>query len=99
MAIIINSERRDDHIILSLKINMEEAKALKNIVGNVSLIPHESDFTEATVYERGKNGATKYFLIPKSLRKNTRLTKSIQCAKVDADDKVLWVYFMDKLEH
>lgn len=98
MAIIINSKRHDDHIVLSVKIDFEEARVLKDMVGTISLIPHESVKVESTVYERGKNGATKYFLIPKLLRKDTLLTKSISCMKFDAEDKIIWAYFMEKFK-
>ncbi len=98
MAIIINSKRYDDYILVSLKLDFEEAKVFNNMVGNVSLIPHELVKTESAIYERGKNGATKYFLIPKSLRKDTKLTKFVSCLKVDTKDKIIWTYFMDKFK-
>jgi len=52
---------------------------------------------KSTVHERGKKGCTKYFLIPKCLRKNIKLKKEASCLRIVCKDKIIWAYVMDKI--
>ena len=54
MPEIINSEKRDDYIIISMKFSIDEAKALKGCMENIHVIPEEHAVTKANVYERGR---------------------------------------------
>ena len=50
------------------------------------------------ISQRGKNEATKYFLIPRELRKGLKFSeKNITCQKIDTKSKTIFVYVIDKL--
>lgn len=97
MASVICKKVNSTHVVLSLKMDFNEAKMLKGCIDNIHLIPEENSNVRSTVYERGKNGHTKYFLIPKQLRENIQLKKEVSCMRIDCKEKIVWAYIMDKL--
>lgn len=98
MATIVCSKRFKDHIQLSINAEVEEVEDLKGKMDKIHLISEENIKTKSSIYERGKNGNTKYSLIPGCLRKNLKLGKKILCSKLDCKDKTLLIYLIDKFE-
>lgn len=43
-----------------------------------------------------RKGSTKFFLIPKHLRKDVQLQKEVSCLRIASNEKVMWAYIMDK---
>ncbi|MBW2975431.1 hypothetical protein KY366_06950 [Candidatus Woesearchaeota archaeon] len=95
MASVIQTKVNKDHAVLSLKLGLEEAAQLKGKMDNIHLIAEENADTKASVYERGKKGCTKYFLIPRLLRKGVRIGKEARCLRFDSKDKMVFVYFVE----
>jgi hypothetical protein len=96
MAEIIGSERVKDHMIFHLKVNIEEVKQLGGCVNDIRLVPAENALCKTSVYEKGRKGSAKFFLIPKGLRKDIELQKEASCLRIVTKDKVMWSYFMDR---
>lgn len=99
MASVIESKQKGNHLFVVLKLDMEEAISFsKGMLSRIHLIPEDSHFVKSAVYEKGKKGNTKYFLVPKELRKDVKMQKKISCVKLDATDKIIWAFFMDKFK-
>lgn len=98
MGEIINSKiLPDNNIICKIALEMEEALALKNTLNNIHLFSQELFEKEAKIIERGKNGVTKYFHIPFSLRfrkKKSYTTLSYQ--KLENHSKIFYIYVIHK---
>ena len=52
---------------------------------------------KANISQRGKNEATKYFLIPKELRKGLNFNAKTTCQKIETKTKTIFIYVMDNL--
>ena len=98
MASIISSKICKDCVVLSMKLNIQEAKNLNGNLDKMYIIPEENASIQSSVHERGKNGCTKYFLIPKALREDVKLKKEVSCLKVETEEKIVWAYIMDKFK-
>ncbi len=97
MGVVISSKRKNNHVILSIKLDLNEVPKLKSTIGNVHVIPEDDAEEKSSIHERGREGCTKYFLIPKALRRGIKLKKEVACLKQESDKKVIWAYIMDKI--
>lgn len=96
-SIISTKTTKDGNIVFEVKMEYEEALQLKGHVQNVHLFTENVADTRTNLSGRGKNEATKYFLIPKELRKNIKLTDKVRCQKLETDSKIFFIYVVDKL--
>jgi len=95
MASIVGTKREKDHFILKLKLSFTELDKLKGKVDRIHLLSEDNITTESSLYQRGKKGCTKYFLIPKCLRKNVKFNHMVSCSKLNHIDKTIWVFLTD----
>ncbi len=99
MGTIISSRIRDDHkVVVELSIDYEEWMQLKGNLNDVHVFSENVALTCSNISQRGKNSATKYFLIPKELRKNLIFDENTKCQKLDTKTKTIFVYVIDKLK-
>ena len=97
MGTILNTRMADDkRIIVELSLDYDEYIQLKGHMHNVHLLSEDNIETEAHISERGRNAATKYFLIPKSMRKGLKFGESITCHKVELPNRKIFVYVVKK---
>lgn len=97
MGTILSSRMKDDgKVVFEVCVDYEEATQLKGHMENVHLFSENVKQLETHISTRGKNEATKYFLIPKELRKNLQFNKSLNCQKLDTKTKTIFVYVIDK---
>ena len=96
MGNILRSRRSENGVIFEVEVPYEEATQLKGHYDNVHLFTEHVAKQKTTISSRGKNSVTKYFLIPKSIRKNLDLRSQVRCQKIDTGDKVIFVYVVDK---
>ncbi|MBT4858690.1 hypothetical protein HON49_05965, partial [archaeon] len=47
---------------------------------------------------RGKNDATKYFLIPREFREDIKKSKEVTCQKIDTSAKSVYIFYVDKIK-
>ena len=64
---------------------------------DVHLFTEKTACVKTNISQRGKNEATKYFLIPRNLRTGFKFNNSTSCQRMDLNDKVVFVYVVDKL--
>ena len=97
MAEIMSIKKRDDGTF-SCEVIFDENEYL-NLQGHTNGIVVFSDKAsslDASISQRGMNSSTKYFLIPKKLRKGVNFNNAVSCQKLDCEDKTLFVFAIHK---
>ena len=97
MAKIIGSKITDKDVTLSIKLSHEESLQLKGNTHDLCLFSLNTLEAESNIHERGKNGSSKFFLIPRETRQETKFNKDILCQKIETKEKIIWVYAMSKI--
>jgi hypothetical protein len=99
MGSILNSKTTNDgKIIFEVVVDYEESLQLKGHVNNVHLFSEEVVDIKSNISLRGKNEATKYFLIPKELRQGLMFNTKVTCQKMETPTKVIFIYVVDKIK-
>ncbi|MBD3209028.1 hypothetical protein GF367_01245 [Candidatus Woesearchaeota archaeon] len=97
MGHIMSSRRASDGVILEIKTEYDEYLQLQGQMDDIQLLCLRKGLTKTNMAQRGKNGYTKYFLIPRELRDGFRNNNRIQCDRIDIDDRILFIYIVDRL--
>jgi len=98
MATIIGSKTtKDGKIIYEVKTDYQESLQLKGHIQNIILFSEETAEKRTNLSGRGKNSATKYFLIPRELRQNIQFPQTVKCQKIETPTKTTFIYIVDKL--
>ncbi|MGM5481310.1 MAG: hypothetical protein ACQESE_02770 [Nanobdellota archaeon] len=99
MAVMLSSKvRRDssEKLVVELELDTDEYRNLQGHVDNLHVFAEEALYTPARVSMRGKNEATKYFLIPRNLRKGLHIYGNVACNRLQSPDgKQIFVYMVD----
>src|SRR3989344_3769442 len=100
MATIISSKRQNENgkVILEVASDYDEFLQLKGHLDNIHLVTEKVAEVKTNISQRGKNEATKYFLIPREFRRGFRFNNTTSCQRLDLKDKVVFVYVVDKLK-
>lgn len=78
-------------------VDIEEVKQLKGEMNDIYLVSDRVASVPSKVSLRGRNEATKYFLIPKQLRKQLAIRGKVSCQRLEREGKSIFVYFLDPL--
>ena len=95
MASIISSKRENGKIIAELLMETKEMIELKGHMDNIHLVSAEAVKIKTKLSQRGKNNATKYFLIPKILRKDLKTNSSVLCQRIKINSGDIFVYLIE----
>ena len=74
----------------------DEFLQLKGHLNDIRLITENVAEVQTNISQRGKNEATKYFLIPRQFRKGFKFNNTTSCQKLDFKDKVIFIYVVNK---
>jgi hypothetical protein len=97
MGTILGSKLKGEgKVIFEVLMDYEEAVQLQGHMDNIHLFSENITDLKTKISTRGKNAATKYLLIPRSLRKNIKFDKEINCQKIELKEKIIFVYVVDK---
>jgi hypothetical protein len=96
MGKIVSSKRNDSGVLFEVEVGYDEATILKGHYDDVHLFTEKIAEFETNISSRGKNSATKYFLIPRHLRRNVDYKCPVNCQKIETDNKIIFVYVVDK---
>ncbi len=97
MGTIVSSKMKGDgKVILELLLDYDEVLQLKGHMDNVYIFSEDIVDLRTDISTRGKNSATKYFLIPRELRRNIKFDKEINCQKIELNDKIIFIYTVEK---
>ena len=98
MGTIISSKKDGASVILEVLTDYEEFLQLKGHLNDIRLITENVAEVQTNISQRGKNAATKYFLIPRQFRKGFKFNNTTSCQRLDIKNKVLFIYVVDKLK-
>jgi hypothetical protein len=84
-------------VVFEVSVDYEEAIQLRGFLNNIHIFSEDVANISTRLSQRGKNEATKYFLIPKELRKDLRFNEEVRCQRVDTRTKTVFIYVVDKL--
>ena len=98
MGTIISSKKDGNNVILEILADYEEFLQLRGHLNNIRLITENVAEVQTNISQRGKNQATKYFLIPRQFRKGFKFNNTTSCQRLDVKDKVLFIYVINKLK-
>ena len=96
MGMIISSKKKGKKIISEFLSDYDEFLQLKGHLDDIRLFSENVGGVQTNISQRGKNEATKYFLITKQYRRGFKFNNSVSCQKLDFDDKAIFVYIVDK---
>jgi hypothetical protein len=97
MGEIISSKIFGNHIICKILLANDEALALKNAFLNVNLFSADLCNHKSRIFERGRNGVSKFFEIPFNLRfRKKKDHKNIFYQKLELPSKVFYLYVINK---
>ena len=79
----------------------EEALQLKGHIKDIHIFSERIVEIKTNLSGRGKNSATKYFLVPRELRKDIKFqqTKQISCQRLDTKEHIIFVYMVNKFPY
>ena len=98
MGTILSAKMNDDRkVIFEASINYDEYVQLKGYMDNVHVFSENIADVKANISQRGKNEATKYFLIPKELRSGLKFNAKTTCQKIETNTKTIFIYVVDKM--
>ena len=96
MGSIISSRRDEDKVIVETALDYEELVQLKGEIDNIHLFSEKIADLRTNISRRGKNESTKYFLIPRNLRKDLDINEPVSCQRINTPDKAIFVYVVNK---
>ena len=96
MGKIISSRRNRKGILFEVEVDYEEATILKGHYDDVHLFTEKIAEFETNISSRGHNSVTKYFLIPRHLRRSVDYNLPVSCQKIETNDKIIFIYVVDK---
>jgi hypothetical protein len=96
MATILRQQLDADGVRAELFLTREEARELAGEMEDVLLIPQTRVRTPSRVSLRGKREATKYFLIPRTLRRSLNLFGSVSCQRIQRPGHDVFIYLVEK---
>lgn len=96
-SILSSKTTKDGKIIYEVVMDYDESLQLKGNIKNIHIFSEDVAEIKTNLSSRGKNEATKYFLIPRELRHNIKFTDKVKCQKLETESKIIFVYVVDKL--
>ena len=70
--------------------------ALRGHYDDIHIITEKTATEISKIASRGNGAATKYLLIPKNIRCDISENNKVFCNKIETDDKLIYVYTIDK---
>ena len=87
----------ENRYIYEIELDSDEASQIDGSVKDIVLFSNKDFISDTTISKRGKDGRTKYFLIPKNVRKRIELTdKKIVCQRLDLRNRTFFIYAVEK---
>jgi len=88
----------DGKVIFTISTDPKEALQLQGHIDNIHIFSEKNAAINTHISLRGKNEATKYFLIPRELRNTLNFNNKVKCQRIDSKDKTIFIYVVDKYQ-
>jgi len=99
MGTIISSKLRDDDkVVLEIVLDYKEALQLQGHMEQVHVFSEKNSTSKTGISQRGKNDATKYFLVPRGLRKDLEFDSEVKCQRINTKTKSVFIYVVNNYE-
>ncbi|AJF63143.1 MAG: hypothetical protein QT11_C0001G1019 [archaeon GW2011_AR20] len=99
MATIMSSKNTGNgKIMLEVASDYDEFLQLRGHLDDIHLFTEKVAEVKTNISQRGKNEATKYFLIPREFRRGFKFNNTTSCQRIDLGNKVVFLYVIDKLK-
>lgn len=95
-TILTTKMAADKKVIVEVLLDYDEYVQLKGQMHNIHIFSEDNIDIRANISQRGRNAATKYFLIPRDMRKGMKLTQDISCVKIDTKGRAIFIYTIKK---
>lgn len=101
MGMILGTKTtKNNKIVFEIELDYKQSLQLKGHFKNIHVFSEDVVNFQTNLSQRGKNAATKYFLIPRQLRNNMKFNeKKVKCHRLENDSKIIFVYILDKLRY
>ena len=86
----------NDKVTITLELSQQEAMWLKGNLEKMHIFSENNLEFETRLVQRGKRESTKYFLIPKELRKKIMISNSIKCNMIETKTKCIYMFATNK---
>ncbi len=96
MGTIVSSKKDGEKVLVEVLSDYQEYLQLKGHLNDIRLFTENVAEIQTNISQRGRNEATKYFLIPRQFRKGFKFNNSTSCQRLDFGDKVIFMYVVDK---
>lgn len=97
VADVLKIENEHEQVHVALVMSKKEFKQLAGELSDLLVVARGAASTPARVSMRGKNEATKYFLIPRSFRKGLSLRGKVSCQRIDTCAGSTFIYHLANL--
>lgn len=87
---------KEDKVFLRIALSYEESLNLKGHTQNIVVFSDHNAEIETNLSKRGAREATKYFLIPKQLRKDLNYEGLVKCQRIDSEKSTLFIFKVEK---
>ena len=95
ILLVKRHERTDNHVVIELLLHQDEFRRLRGEMDEVHIFSEQNANVPSKVSLRGRNDATKYFLIPRALRKRLAPQGAVSCQRIEHQGKSLFIYVVD----
>jgi hypothetical protein len=97
MAEILSSRRHSKagQVVVEVLLCQDEFRQLRGEMDDVCLFSERVANVPSKLSLRGRNDATKYFLIPRQLRKQISIRGEVSCQRLERDGKFIFIYVLD----
>ena len=89
---------KDNQVIFEILMDYKEALQLEGHIKNIHVFSEDVATIKTNLSQRGRNEATKYFLVPRELRTNLKFNGKVKCQKLETEAKIVFIYVVDKLQ-
>jgi hypothetical protein len=97
---MLSSKRENDKVLVETLVDYDELVQLRGEFDDVHIFSEKSNNTWSRISGRGKNFATKYFLIPTELRKDIPCvaTGPVMCQRINTTESAIFIYVIKKID-
>jgi hypothetical protein len=97
LGVILSSKREDDKMKLELVTDYSELAHLRGEMDCVHIFTEKVAQIRTEISSRGKNSATKYFLIPRLMRTDLKFHGGVSCQRINTGNKAIFIYVVDRV--
>lgn len=99
MAKILSTRQIRDKTVFKVEADMMESLNLRGNLRNVVMFPLDACDIRSQIIEKGRDGATKHFLLPMALRQKSKgRPNNITYQAHDMEEKAVFIFSLDYKE-